>query len=409
MSGAGSGWSALLTQLYGLSSRGIQPGLERVRAALAAAGDPQDAFEVVHVAGTNGKGSVVSMIAEGITDRRVGRFTSPHLHSLTERFVVDGEPVSRRLVIETWDALREPLARTPLTFFEAATVLAFVIFERAEVQLAVVETGLGGRLDSTNVCGRVCLTALTRIALDHQAWLGDDLASIAKEKAGIMRPGVPCIVGPQEPAAESAILASAGAIGAPVVRALPSSHEPLALDGAHQRENYAIASTALGELREQGVGVDVSRAARATWPGRLERIDGQPELLLDIAHNPNAVAALAAHLSRLAPPRARGGNAGAQVLVFGAMRDKDWARMLELLRPHFDAVVLTKASLERAREPAQMADRGELVEPDVETALNRARELASTGGRVVVTGSSFVVAEARACALELPRDPPIAF
>jgi len=406
----GENWESLLRELYALSPRGIQPGLERVRAALAAVGDPQRAFGVVHVAGTNGKGSVAAMVARGIVEGPVGLYTSPHLHSLTERFRVDGDPVDQADVIDAWDALRDRVADVPLSFFEAATVLAFELFRRRGVQIAVLETGLGGRLDATNVFDRPLVTAITRVALDHQAWLGDDLASIAGEKAGILRAGVPCVLAPQEAEVDAVIARRAAQLGTPLIR--PTHEGPsealcveaddhvssplwLRLPGAHQRDNAAVAVGALWMLAERGFDVDVGRAALAEHPGRLERVDGA---LLDVAHNPDGARALAAHLEQNA-------HDGPFALVFGAMKDKDWPTMLATLRPHVQHVVLTRAKLERSADPVNLGD-GSVVE-DVVDAVAAAHALVPDG-TVVVAGSAFVVAEARAAILGVPTDPPIA-
>lgn len=416
MTGATDRWRLLLEELYALAPRGIQPGLERVREALRRIGDPHRALEVAHVAGTNGKGSVSAMIAHGVTGRRVGLYTSPHLHSLTERFRVDGRALPREAVIETWDAIRAPLAEVPLTFFEAVTVLALELFRREGVELAVLETGLGGRLDATNVFERPLVTAITRVALDHQAWLGDDLASIAGEKAGILKPAVPCVVAAQEPVVDAVIDRAAAALGAPLlrprhegpshallVRAAPhvSPRLSLGLDGEHQKDNAAVAIGALFLLADRGISVDPTRAVRPEWPGRLERRRGRPDVLFDVAHNPNGAAALARHLEA-----ERG--AGKSVLVFGAMKDKAWREMLTILRPCVQHVVLTAAPLARAEDPARLAAPGDRVEPDVVDAVRAARELALPDGLVVVAGSVFVVAAARAFVLGIEGDPPIA-
>lgn len=389
-----SGYRRALGELYALAPKGIEPGLERVRAALERVGHPERAFDVVHIAGTNGKGSTARMIAEGIVDRRVGLFTSPHLHSLTERFVVDGQPIERGELVAAWDDLRDRLH--DLTFFETVTVLAFEIFRRRGVEIAVLETGLGGRLDATNVVAQPRVTAITRIALDHQSWLGDDLASVAREKAGIIKERVACVIGAQDPEVEAVLCEVAARLGAPLTS--PTFDGPeLALAGAHQRENAAVALGALRVLREQGEEIDEARALRAEWPGRLERCG---RVLLDAAHNPSAAAALARHLDGLEP--------GPRVLLFGAMRDKDWPAMLDLLRPHVSHVVLTAPELARAARPGEMSAPGDHVVDDPGAALDRARSLAGETGLVVVAGSIFLVAEVRARVLGVEGDPPIA-
>jgi dihydrofolate synthase/folylpolyglutamate synthase len=284
------------------------------------------------------------------------------------------------------------------------------------VELAVLETGLGGRLDATNVIERPLVTAITRVAVDHEAWLGDDLASIAGEKAGILKPAVPCVVAAQEPVVDGVIDRVAASLGAPLSRprhdgpshALHVRDAPyvspllsLGLAGEHQKDNAACAVGALWMLRDRGLSVDLVRAVRPEWPGRLERRHGRPDVLFDAAHNPNGAAALARYLEA-----DRG--VGPFVLVFGAMKDKAWREMLALLRPCVQDVVLTAAPLPRAEDPARLAAPGDRVEPDVIEAVRAARELALPDGLVVVAGSVFVVAAARAFVLGIEGDPPIA-
>lgn len=414
-------WDAVLRDLYALASRGIEPGLERVREALGRIGDPQESFGVVHVAGTNGKGSTAKMIAEGIVDPgvRVGLFTSPHLHSLTERFVVDGQPVTRAELAVAWTELAPRIAHIPLTFFETITVLAFELFRARGVHIAVLETGLGGRLDATNIVERPIATAITRIALDHQSWLGDTLGMIAAEKAGIMKPGVPCVVGPQEPEVDAVIDEVAGALGAPLIRprfdgrssTLHVRWDPwispllsLHLAGDHQHENLAVAVGALFAIDEACLAiVDATRAADARWPGRAETIWGRPGFIFDVGHNPNGARALSAYLEQCE------GGPGPWTLVFGAMKDKDYMAMLRALRPHVSHVILTSPKLGRAAEPERMAQAGDLIIADVAEAVDEAKKRCMPEGFVIVTGSTFVVAEARAKVLGVENDPPIAF
>ncbi len=394
-----SAYRRTLEELYGLAPRGIQPGLERMRRALDALDHPEDGLEVAHVAGTNGKGSVARMIAAGWGG---GLFTSPHLHSLTERFQIDGEPVREDDVADTWAAIRGSIAGVPLTFFETVTLLAFALFRRAGVRRVTLEVGLGGRLDSTNVIARPAVTAITRVGLDHTAILGEDLGAIAAEKAGVLKPGVPCVLAPQAPEAEAAIVRVARRVGARLLR--PRLVEPFGvrlddraydgppprLAGAHQRQNAAVAAGALIALGADDVAI--GRGLDVTWPGRLETIDG---VLLDGAHNPDGAAALAAHLA-----------GGPKVsLVIGINRGKDHAAMLAALRPVAARVVLTRAKLDRAMPPEELAAPGDRVLADVADALAYAR---SFDAPVVVAGSLFVVAEARAALLGIAGDPPIA-
>jgi dihydrofolate synthase/folylpolyglutamate synthase len=403
--GERSAYERTLRELYALSSRGIEPGLARVHAALALAGHPERRFEVVHVAGTNGKGSVSNAIFHGLGGR-VGLFTSPHLHALTERFRVRGvAPVGRADVADAWAALR-PRLEAPgaprLTFFETVTLLSFRIFAARGVEVVVLETGLGGRLDATNVIERPRCCAITRIGFDHQAFLGDDLPSIAREKAGILKPGVPCVLAPQRPEARAVVAARAAEVGAPLVHADPERVSVAPSLAPHQRENAAVAAAALRLLEEGGLAVDVPRALAAPWPGRLETIRRRGHtFLLDAAHNPDGAAALARHLERLP---------GRRVLIFGAMADKDWPAMLASLRPAVDAVVFAASPLSRAERPAAFAARFDgTVAADLDDALAKAEALApDPEDRIVAAGSIFLMAEIRARLLGLEADPPIA-
>ncbi len=235
--------SAVLERLYRLGPRGALLGLERVRVACAAFDHPERCFSSLHVAGTNGKGSVSAMAAAAAraSGLRVGLYTSPHLCCFRERIQVNGEPVDDPVLLP---ALEEVLDRCPeLTFFETATVAAFLIFARQAVELAVIEVGLGGRLDATNVLENPRATAITRISLDHVDRLGSDLSSIAREKAGILKPRVPVILGPLDPLAEAEVMAKAAALAVPVTftaadreLALFVERHPPALEGAHQRD-----------------------------------------------------------------------------------------------------------------------------------------------------------------------------
>ena len=344
------------------------------------------------------------MVATGLAaaGQRVALYTSPHLASLTERMrVLGGDAITEDDVARTWASLREPLfgAGAPrVTFFEALTVLALALFREREVELAVLEVGLGGRLDATNVIERPLACAITRIGLDHQYLLGDDLASIAREKAGILRPGVPAVLAPQRPEAQAVLEEIASRIGAPIVPLAQLGELRPRLRGAHQQENARIAATVLSALREQGVASDARAAIEdVEWPGRLERVGA---FLLDAAHNEDGAATLAAFLA--SEPRRR------RVLLFGAMADKDWRAMLALLRPHVDALVFAAPPLARAERPENLAAAlGGEPAPSVERAIERARELAGDG-EVIVAGSIYLMGEVRARLLGLPMDPPIA-
>lgn len=388
-----------LAHLYARAPRGIKPGLERVQRALEILGHPERDLKIAHVAGTNGKGSVARMISEGWGG---GLFTSPHLHSLTERFRIDGQPVSHRTLVEVSRDVEPKIADVPLTFFETVTVLAFEIFRRAGVERATLEVGLGGRLDSTNVVPRPEITCITKIGLDHTEVLGSTVEVIAREKAGILKPGVGCVLSPQRPEADAVIDGIAASVGATLIRP-DMTIDPFTvrhgervwegkaprLPGDHQRENASVAIAALWELGASEE--DIARALDVTWPGRLETVHG---VLLDAAHNIDGVLALASHL-RAGPPI---------TLVFGVMENKDYGEMLKILRPFAARVVLTAPQMERALDPMRMLEERDHVATDVIGALEMAQRFAEP---VVVTGSLFAVAEARAALLGIETDPLI--
>jgi dihydrofolate synthase/folylpolyglutamate synthase len=388
-----------LTYLYGLEVRGMQPGLARVQRVLALRGHPERRVPSVLVAGTNGKGSVATMIAAGLRGR-VGLFTSPHMHRFVERFRIDGRPVAEarlaRAVTDLRSTLEQPGA-PPLTFFEICTVLAFELFRECDV--IVLEVGLGGRLDATNVV-TPRVSVICSIALDHTDWLGPTIAHIAREKAGIIKPRVPVIVGTRDRDALRVITARARRLGAPA-SCLDRDFTPVAsapLPGAFQADNYAVALAALRALPPR---LRASKSKRVRWPGRLELLPGAPDVLCDAAHNPHAAEALAQYLSRTNYPR--------RVLLFGAMRDKQHDAMLALLKPHADALVFARAHTPRAEAAEALAARyGGEAFASVPTALMRARKLAGKRGLVIACGSIFLMAEVRARVLGLRMDPLIA-
>jgi len=401
------GYRRLLARLEGIRTLGVSLGLERIRAALAALGSPERAYVTVQIAGTNGKGSTAAM-AEAIlraAGLRTGLFTSPHLCRFTERIRVDGAEVEgERLAV-----LDEAVVATgvPLTYFEVSAALAFAAFRDHGVEVAVLETGLGGRLDAATAAAPVA-TAITSIGLDHTDVLGGTLAEIAREKAGIARPGVPLFLGPLPPEADAEVARVAAAVGAPLRRLgadLPPPATPLALAGDHQRVNAALA-VALAEAAAGACGRPLPPAAvtaglgHTVWPGRLERL--APDLLLDSAHNVQGATALAAALERTARPRA---------LVISVVRGKDLAGILSALAPRFDRVVATRSHNERAlpaEEVAAALPPGVAVDvvPDPAAALDRARAFVAGSGTVVVAGSIFLVGGLRARLLGQRCDPP---
>ena len=351
-----------LTWLFGLEQFGIKFGLQNISTLLARLGNPERGFASVHVAGTNGKGSVTAMVDAALraAGHRSARYTSPHLVDLSERFAIDGHAATQDAMIAAVadvrgavEALRAEgaLDVTP-TFFEVTTAVAFELFRRAGVEIAVIEVGLGGRLDATNVVSPIA-TAITSIAFDHQTYLGSTLREIAIEKAGIIKPKVPVVVGELPPDAEAAIDAIARERGAPVVRTMARDADgfTVGLSGAHQRGNAAVAARLLTIVNDRGIKVPAEAIAEGLanpgWPGRLDRrqLTGGRELLLDAAHNPAGAAALASYLED-APP---------VPLVFAAMRDKDVPQMFDALLPAVSHLVLTRASNPRSTDPESLA------------------------------------------------------
>jgi dihydrofolate synthase/folylpolyglutamate synthase len=415
--------------LAGLERLGVRLGLEPLQGLLERLGNPERGLVAVLIAGTNGKGSTAAMLASvaRAAGLRTGLYTSPHLQRVEERIRIDGEPIDSALLAAALErvlaAVRHAGLETP-TYFEAATAAAFLLFAEARIELAVLEVGLGGRLDATNLSQPI-VSVVTPIALDHTEWLGETLAAVAREKAGVMRAGRPAVLGPQEPEAERALLGAAREIGARPVdarerarvlavapRGLAGSRFEVELDaarleidlplaGEHQVENAAVAIAAAATLAGEGfpaldAGAIRRGLAAVRWPGRLESLTlpgGRATVLLDAAHNPHGVAALARFLA---------GLGRRFVLVFGALADKDFARMLAPLAANASAVVLTRPESPRALDPARLrallADpAGARLEPDPALALTTALGLADTSGvdLVVVAGSIYLIAAAR--------------
>jgi dihydrofolate synthase/folylpolyglutamate synthase len=406
-----------LAYLFGLEQFGIKFGLGNISALVERLGHPERAFRSVHIAGTNGKGSVTAMVDAALraAGHHTARYTSPHLVDLSERFVVDGRAVGPETmaaavarVRDAAEALRaEGVLDVQPTFFEATTAVAFELFRRAGVEVAVVEVGMGGRLDATNVLTpeTTLATAITTIAFDHERYLGSTLRDIAFEKAGIIKRGVPVVVGALDPDAAAVVDQVARERGAPLVRAdaCDAGERVVGLRGLHQRANAAVAIGLLDAIDGRGIGVPSAAVDRglagAEWPGRIDlrRLADGREVLLDAAHNPEGAAALAEYLRGLAGPRLP--------LVFAAMRDKDTAGMFSALLPSVASLTITRASNHRSADPEALAVDARAVAPTlpivVEPSLGEA--LAAAWGsdpstpsapRILVAGSIFLLGDA---------------
>ncbi|HEX7667496.1 MAG TPA: folylpolyglutamate synthase/dihydrofolate synthase family protein [Polyangiaceae bacterium] len=404
-----NGLAASLAELYSRVPRGIELGLDKMRAACTRFDSPEKRWPVIHVAGTNGKGSTCAIVESvaRTAGKKTGLYTSPHLARFAERIRIGGEPIDDDTLARI---LADVLARAPeLTFFEAATMTAFVAFAEAKVDLAVLEVGIGGRLDATNVIEKPLACGITSISFDHMDKLGNTLPEIAREKAGIAKKDVPLVIAQTIPAeARAAIEEVAAKVGAPVKIAQHTAMvNDSALLGAHQSSNADVALWLVHESeilkgRPNSQRDLMQGFAHVKWPGRLERIDTEDaSILLDAAHNPAGVETLAAYLeSSTTAPR---------TLVFGALADKDWKPMIDRLAPLFDNRVYTTPKGRAPTPPEEIAarHRGVVAKTPAE-ALGIARKAAGEEGLVVVAGSIFLVGEARSILLDLPTDPAVA-
>jgi dihydrofolate synthase/folylpolyglutamate synthase len=417
-------YADLVRELFPRLTGGIRWGLERTERMLEAAGRPQALFRSIHIGGTNGKGSVAAMMESVLraAGHRCGLYTSPHLCAFRERVRLEGQAIGEEALVAAATRLWPVIQRESASFFEATTAIAFRAMADAGVDVAVVEVGLGGRLDSTNVI-RPEVAVLTNVALDHVQWLGPTVESIAREKAGIIKPGVPVVTGETDPVPLSVFRAAAAAAGASLaavaeedlsgirtdrrgtdVTVTTESWGPLALHvplaGRHQARNAALAVRALEalppDLRPEPRILQAGLAS-VRWPGRLqiEELAGRT-WVFDVAHNLAGVQALAAAIPELALPRPLVG-------LVGVLGDKDWRAMLAPLYELCDAVFLTlppTAPAERSWDPVAVL--AEVPAPharavrDFDDALRRVRERSAApgGGTILVTGSFHTVGDA---------------
>ncbi|NBV21565.1 MAG: bifunctional folylpolyglutamate synthase/dihydrofolate synthase [Proteobacteria bacterium] len=403
-------YAEALAHLHGLAVFGARFGLEPTRRLAAALGNPQDQLRFIHIAGTNGKGSTCAMLesiyrAAGL---RVGLFTSPHLVSFRERMQVNRVLISEaevaRLVEEVFSfqfsVFSGEAEASPVTFFEFVTVMALKYFAEQRCDLVIWETGLGGRLDATNIVTPLA-SVITNIALDHQQWLGDTLAKIAAEKAGIIKPGVPALTAADAPAAIEVIRATADrleaeltVVNAPLV-AGPETAAPVALRGAHQLRNAALAAAVVKALQAQ---LPVSETAlqrglqMVRWAGRLQTVKaGDREFLLDGAHNLDGMQALVASLQSdlAAKPFA---------LVLGMLADKDCELMCQSLAPLTDRIGAVRVSSNRSLAPAVLAELCQKANPAARVTAHESVAGAMAGladaPLVVIAGSLYLIGEA---------------
>jgi len=416
----------VLDSLFRLRRFGVKLDVLAPQRALVRLGDPTRGLPVVQIAGTNGKGSVAAMV-EAITRRsglRVGLYTSPHLCRFTERIRIDGEEISRAEIVAHYRRVRQEAPE--LTFFEITTAMAALAFADHRLDLGVVEVGLGGRLDATNVF-EPAVIGITPIGREHTAYLGQDLDRIAWEKGSLMRPGVPTATTASDPVVQSVLRRLAAVKSAPFLELGPDFGvtdrddgavdyqgpggairvQPPPLLGPHQQQNAALALALVGlvppalrptdEARESGL-------VEVCWPGRMELLEGPPRVLLDAGHNPQAVATLLAALQRVRRRRT--------VVVLATMMDKDNAQLIPALVKAGDRALITRVQYYRGADPERLRtlvppalQSRVQVSPDVPTALDEARRQAGPEDLIVVAGSVFLVGEARTHLLGEETDP----
>jgi len=431
----GRNYDQTLSYLYDLQKYGIKFGLSSTSSLLGRIGNPQAGLKTIHIAGTNGKGSTAAMLSSILVRAgfKVGLYTSPHLVRFNERFRLNEQDIGDEEILDVFKAVRAVVdEREPPTFFEMTTAMALSLFAEKGVDWAILEVGMGGRLDATNVV-QPQLTIINNVSFDHQEFLGSTLSRIAREKAGIIKRQVPLITAVKQPVALAVIKTRCLALNAPCyrlgrqikVRTLGEQrfsysglgwrleNLSLPLAGRHQVVN---AATALGglEVLERGgyYNLDAEQIreglVKTRWPGRLELLGKKPPVLLDGAHNYAGIVALSQALQEEYTYKRL-------ILVLGIMADKDLRGMFLRLAPLAEHIILTRPTYERAAEPeslravaGEFAERTELIRP-VGEALERAMGLATSEDLVLVTGSLYFIGEVKEIQEEKNRANPVKY
>ena len=391
--------------LYGLQIFGANFGLETPRKLAAHAGDPQNRLRFIHVAGTNGKGSTCAMLESiyRVAGLRVGLFTSPHLVSFRERIQINRHLISENDVARRVSEIHESLKTFPAdahpTFFEVVTILALKFFEEQNCDLVIWETGLGGRLDATNIVTPLA-SVITNIAFDHEQWLGDTLEKIAAEKAGIIKPGVPVVTSVKKPEVLTVIEKIAHKKNAPLtcVTQLPASSFQLAISlfGEHQKINAALAAATIRILQKE-ISVTEKQMEiglqNVNWPGRLQLIKkpGGQKILLDGAHNVAGAKVLREALEKDFPVKKR-------TLILGILQDKNWREICEMLSPLAEKIFVVPVASQRTASPSELVEVCRVKNPAgkvfAEASLVEALKKAGNEKFVVITGSLYLIGEA---------------
>jgi len=415
-----SSYNNCLSRMYGLRRFGIKLGLDTIRCILEGLGNPQDTYSCIHVAGTNGKGSIASSIASVLnaSGYKVGLYTSPHLVSFNERICINNTPVSDENVVKACKAVNSVHygSREP-TFFEFATAMALHEFGQQNVDWAIIETGMGGRLDATNVI-QPLVSVISNISVEHRMYLGNTIAQIAGEKGGIIKDATPVVIGAKQPAAVAVLENIAKRRLAPCYRYGKDFYVrrdkkgtfayygmetvwrdmQTSLMGEHQIDNAALVLAVCEILNKSSVDIPVGKIKdglmKTSWPGRLEIVSTSPFILLDGAHNLAAAKKLSAFLSKQLPGRHI-------TLVLGILDDKPYASMLRCLLPVCNSLILTCPEIDRGVEPQKLYNAASSIIsdiqiiPEVGKAVSRAIETLPPDGAVCIAGSLYVVGEAK--------------
>jgi dihydrofolate synthase/folylpolyglutamate synthase len=407
--------------LFHRQQKGVKFGLESIRALLDRTGSPEKSYPSVHIAGTNGKGSTAAMLESVLRSAgyRTGLYTSPHLIDMRERIRVNGSPISKTNVVRWLERFKRDVESAGASYFEALTAMAFYYFALRKIDIAVIETGLGGRLDATNVIHPL-LTIITEIGIDHTHFLGNTLGSIAREKAGILKKDVPCIAGTKQKKVQGIIEEHAADKSCTIVfsqatvriRNLICTDEGswfdadtgsskyqdlrLKLLGIHQIDNARMVLAAADELRKRGYTIPEKAVRRGlqkvAWRARLEIVRRDPIVLLDSAHNPSGIQTLVQAIRTLF-------RYNRLILVFGVLQDKDYRRMLKTISPLADKIILTRPRSERAADPKFIAGldclggKNVAVIPEIPQAWKAALRAAHKRDLVCGTGSMYFVGE----------------
>ncbi len=378
----------MLDWLYNLKWFGIRPGLKRIEEAMNKLGNPQKKLKIIHVAGTNGKGSVCAMLNSILQKAgyRVGMYTSPHLIDFRERFRINDKKISKYDVFRIVNKIKE--TGVELTFFEFTTAIAFQYFYDKGVDHAIIEVGMGGRFDATNIVKPVA-SIITTISLDHVEWLGDSVDKIAFEKAGVVKEGVPLFTTVDNDAINNACIEKS----APVF--LVRHEESTNMNGAFQKKNAGLAAAVAKYLEMPRSAIEEGLFS-VEWPARLEFID--ENTLLDCAHNSDGIEKMAGFVKTLDYERL--------IIIFGVMKNKDYRSMIENL-PQYDTIVLTKPKIARALDPIKLKSvcHGSVIIEDVSKAYEHAKKVATHRDLILICGSCYLAGELLAYKNKIPIHP----